>query len=760
MVVKLLNKLLLTLLLIVAFGVGNAQAELLDVGPVVEQANPSTYPTMGHGFPLWYRDTNRMPLQLCVDKASGNCLIAEPNTGAALSFPNNMGDELFWYVADAEITTGNFDKALLVQAIEAAFSTGDVVPGAQVSFARIRIRFEPLPVAGEYIVTTPYKQFIFNVTADNLEINHTEDIGISEGGIFTGALNGSIGPFLYCKNAVDRPAGFIGNPGNTCEVLGSTYTPLGAPPAGMSFPANYFRIQGPNGFDHFTNQFSVMGKLYTDPIPTPLTVDKLTYARDTSGVQVNAFATTQATSNQVNGALAFPANFALTNAPSELHVNVAGISTQIMATNNPEDGKFFDATGPVAFQGELPANGTVTNVADTPDTVKIAPLVDEIKISNATYNPTTRTLTINAQSLDTIANPTLQAFMSGLEDPLGNLAGGQLSVNFPVDGPDRTFNIPTEIITVKSSIGGSATTPVITFLPVQQTAVTGISVATTLLSPQTAGASISVIASASGGVTPYEYEFWLYDGLMWSIVQNYSTNNTFSWSPVAGAYKIKVHVRSTGSKAAYEARTTFDYVITAPAPATALSLTPSIAGPLPIGPTVFFNALPTGNGNYEYAFFLKQDAGAWTKVQDYSKSASWTWNTSLAAPGTYSVEAAVRQVGSLVSSEVIRIISYELLASSPATSVTLTPSLASPRAVGTTVVFNGQAVGTSRYEYAFFRRPVGGAWQRVQDYGPAASFTWNTAAAAPGAYQVEVAVRQVGSQVNADVIRIISYTLN
>lgn len=457
-------------LMLMTMMAGTAQAALLDFGPIVPEVVGSTPPNIRAGFPAWFRDTNRVPLQLCLEEVPG-CLFAavdRPDLTKPLAFPN-IPDELFYYSATA--TIGN---QLLFAGVEMNFADNGDGTYDQVGFVRVRIRIDST-VAGNYIVTTPWKQYFFTVDQATIDanagrrvINATEDIGLGPDGVFDGVLAGTINTYAYSQGAPfgAAPNLYLGD--NTPRPLvGSTFTdPV------TQQPANIFRIQGPPGFTTVsTNLFAVTGKLYLDPIPTPLTINKLTYARDVAGVQVSAFATTQAMSNQVNGALAFPLNFALTNVPSVLQLSGTGLPSQVLTTNNPADGKFFVNTGGFAFQGNLPANATVTNTADTPNTVKTPPLVDEVKITNATYNKLTSTLTISAQSLDTVANPTLSAFMPGSVNTLGTLSNGQLTVTFPVtdnSGPQpKTYNIPTETITVKSAIGGETTVPVITFSAAQ-----------------------------------------------------------------------------------------------------------------------------------------------------------------------------------------------------------------------------------------------------------------------------------------------------
>lgn len=460
---------LLPLLLVVTLLTGKVEAVLLDVGPVVQEVNLSTAPTLGHGFPLWYRDTNRVPLQLCLDR-NGLCLTAEPFPLQTQRFPDNMGDELFWWVGDASFeipVQGALDRvgdATLVQAIEAAFSTGGVVSGAQVSFARIRIRIDT-PYAGDYTVTTPFKQFTFTVAADAIDggINYTEDIGIAEGSVFTGALAGSVGPFLYCADPVKRPAGYLGDPNVACQVLGSTF------PSAQN-PSNFFRVQGPNGFDMQTDQFNVMGKLYNEPLPTPLAVEKVTYTRDALGAQISGFATSQALSNQTVPTAAFPANFALTGAESSLQITGSVLQTPVnMVSNSPADGKFFGSSGLFTDPVSFPETVSVTNTADVPPTVMVVPLTDEVVVQAAMYDPGKGTLTVSATSYDMIGAPALSLYLPGIEASLGTLLNGQISVTFPITdntvNPVKTYQIPPGTVKVVSANKGSGVQSVVSLPP-------------------------------------------------------------------------------------------------------------------------------------------------------------------------------------------------------------------------------------------------------------------------------------------------------
>jgi hypothetical protein len=147
------------------------------------------------------------------------------------------------------------------------------------------------------------------------------------------------------------------------------------------------------------------------------------------------------------------------------------------------------------------------------------------------------------------------------------------------------------------------------------------------------------------------------------VVRSYSTTNTWTWNTTgytAGAYMIEVDVRSAGSSAAYEAYKAISYSLVTSSPATGATLTAGPASPQPIGTQVTFTAGGIGgSGSYEYKFILINGSTG-TKVQNYSPTNAWTWNTAGYAAGSYKVEVDVRNAGSSAAYEAYKTISYAL----------------------------------------------------------------------------------------------------
>ena len=78
--------------------------------------------------------------------------------------------------------------------------------------------------------------------------------------------------------------------------------------------------------------------------------------------------------------------------------------------------------------------------------------------------------------------------------------------------------------------------------------------------------AVTWTAVVSGGVAPLEYQFQRYSVAtgLYTVVQNWSTSSTFSWTPTtaeAGRYFIGVYVRNAGATASQASRWTSGFNI-------------------------------------------------------------------------------------------------------------------------------------------------------------------------------------------------------
>jgi hypothetical protein len=165
--------------------------------------------------------------------------------------------------------------------------------------------------------------------------------------------------------------------------------------------------------------------------------------------------------------------------------------------------------------------------------------------------------------------------------------------------------------------------------------------------------------------------------------------------------------------------------------------------------SVTFTAHASGQrGKNEYKFWLKgpSTGNEWKVAQDYSASASYAWIPTRA--GSYVIWVYSRDASNPAEPETSSWMPFDVLDTTPVTSVTLTADKTSPALKATIgkVTFTPHAVGGSgKYEYKFWLNgpSTGNEWKVAQDYGISDSFTWTPMQA--GHYLLWVYARSVGS---------------
>lgn len=407
-------------------------AELARVGPI-DTAN---------GFPQWYQDHNGLALDLClpdnVDLQAGNCLTLPtdvPNPTLPESFPSNFAVEHFWFNAGASAAiAGQAKPAILVLAVEASFAGGVPKAGDQIAFGRIRVRFD-VPVDGDYTVIHPYGELNFPNQRANDRVFYTDDVGIACTGDFSCAMKTGIGPFLRAVDQNGAPAQFVTINGKTMIANPAIPTRVTGGPNG-----NVFRIIGPGGaVVAQTEEFTVMGRVHTTQIPSPLRGERASYTRNASGTWVDVFASATA---------------GIGRPTPNLSLSDTGDGTVIvpkLMTADPAPGRQGAFWGQANVNGGVvPSDVLVTNNADLPPLNQIkVPVHDVVTVTEASYNAVDKTLTVRATSSDETPPADLVLPAHGALA----LAGGVAIV--------PNLAVPPKDVTVQSMTGGgSATAPV------------------------------------------------------------------------------------------------------------------------------------------------------------------------------------------------------------------------------------------------------------------------------------------------------------
>ena len=404
---------------------------LKQVGPIDET----------NGFPISYTDTSGQRLELCLATNDPYCVMGNlPTPGQPLVFPTNFPDEAFWSMADASLATNaNGGKALLVTSLEAAFA-GDVAPGQQISFGRIRLRVSGLIDGADYKVTHPFGLDTYTAEAGNGNIagaargiNVTEDIGdLAGGSTFEAALGSRPAPFLKWDPAIApaAPAGHLGDPTVDHQVTGSPYG------------TNIFRIEGPAGSFTGSPNLCANPALGDSPTATDDCIETNLFSimgknATRAGVQVTKTVTTKD-----SGSGNFIDLFAKSQPGQTLVITGTGIAATAMRQDG--NGGYYAR---IRVDGAAPPDFAVTNTTDNPKTVDhVDPtqFSDKVHVNSAIYDNDTKTLIVLAQSGDPAAALTLAGYPTAVHDTSGT------SQRFTV-----SLDAPPADVNVTSTKGGS-----------------------------------------------------------------------------------------------------------------------------------------------------------------------------------------------------------------------------------------------------------------------------------------------------------------
>jgi hypothetical protein len=270
--------------------------------------------------------------------------------------------------------------------------------------------------------------------------------------------------------------------------------------------------------------------------------------------------------------------------------------------------------------------------------------------------------------------------------------------------------------------------------------------------PQFEQTRITFSATPTGGVAPYEYQWWIYDGATWNLTQDWSGSDRFSWLPTTSnaQFQVGARVRSAGNvDNVPEATAAMPFAI-APrnsARATQVALTANRNAPQAPFTPITWSAAPVGGSAHEYKWLLS-DGATWSVLSNWSSNASFVWT-----PGTansrYRVGVWVRSGGNTADSyEASAEQGFAVELTRPPTprvnSVVLTSNRNAPQAPGTTVVWSATpAGGTAPYDFKWSVFD-GHNWQVVLNWGRSPTFTWTPTSANPS-YRVAVWVRSAGS---------------
>ncbi len=285
---------------------------------------------------------------------------------------------------------------------------------------------------------------------------------------------------------------------------------------------------------------------------------------------------------------------------------------------------------------------------------------------------------------------------------------------------------------------------------------TGVTLSASPASPASPGATVTWTAAATG-CSDARFRFWELDpGSRWSMVQDYSPGNTFTWrSPgLAGSYRFEVDARDAPESVAYDVVTSLTYLLQGGNGCSNAGL--GVAPPTPgaTGVAVTLTGGSSGCPNPVYRFWIKDPGSRWSMVQDYSPSNTYRW-TQTGRAGSYALEVDVRDASESTVYDSVANLTYVVNGCSAAG---LAASPPSPQAHGTLITLTGSAACPGTPTYRFWIRAPGGAWRIVRDYSTSNTFSWTPATA--GTYALEVDVRNQGATSSYERVSNIFCTIN
>ena len=592
----------------------NNTVGLKQVGPIDET----------NGFPLWYKDTNNVRLELCLDPSDANCIMGDlPNPGQPVSFPDNFPDEGFWSNTTATLDAGGGDKALLVTGVEAAFGTADGLPapGGQISFGRIRIRAAGLVDGATYTVTNPYGVDHIDAEAGAVKgINTTEDIGsLTPNGTFDQTLAAKSAPFL--KWPTGAPAGYLGDPAVDHVVTGSP------------FNTNFFRIEGPVGSFTGSTQlcadatlgdsatatddcietdlFSVVGKIATR---AGVEVTKAYYSNSGTGHMMDLFAFSEPGQNLV--------------------VSGSGIP-QTRMREDASTGRYYAR---VFADGAPPADLAVTNKTDAPnsvDHVAAAMFGDKVHILSAVYSNDDHTLNVSSDSGDDSATMKLDGYAAVAP----SIANGVSTWSIP------NVNVPPSDVLVTSNKGGVDSDDVVITGAEDPSAQVVATISGDTNAVQV-GQAVSLDGLAStGSITSYA---WSVTPTTGATLTGTGSARTFSAS-TAGVYTVSMTV--TGAGAGNTSTDTFKITVSSPSAPPVANAGPDQTGVVPTS-TVTLD----GTGSTFASTFAWTQTGGPTITLNNAKTANPTFVVpSASTPQTFTFSLSITDVNGTPSTDSVQV---------------------------------------------------------------------------------------------------------
>jgi hypothetical protein len=261
----------------------------------------------------------------------------------------------------------------------------------------------------------------------------------------------------------------------------------------------------------------------------------------------------------------------------------------------------------------------------------------------------------------------------------------------------------------------------------------------------TTGKQESITVSASGSADlMYQYHIYNYQTGAWSVVQDYSSNSTLSWTfDKPGRYQVMCFVKDKNSINSYDKAAYCETMVNSPA-VTLNGINPSqLTTTAGKQESITVDASESGGAGLVYQYHIyNYQTGGWSVVQGYSTNPTLSWTFD--KPGRYQVMCFVKDKNSINSYD--KVAYCETMVNSPIVTLNgITPNqLTTTTGKQESITVEASESGGAGlvYQYHIYNYQTG-VWSVVQGYStnPILSWTFDK----PGRYQVMCFVKDKNS---------------
>ncbi len=263
------------------------------------------------------------------------------------------------------------------------------------------------------------------------------------------------------------------------------------------------------------------------------------------------------------------------------------------------------------------------------------------------------------------------------------------------------------------------------------------------------GGKITVKATGSSGVSPYQYKFqYKINSGSWKVVKNFSTSNTASFTTTsAGTYTIRSYVKDKNNLQIY-----CDITTTVKAKATPLVNSSTInKTSLALGNSVVISAKASGGtAPYTFAYNYKIQDGAAKTFKSFSTTKSAT--IKLPSAGYYTVQCIVKDKN---GKQVTKSFNVTVKKTSNTKLVNNTTLSANVMTLGSVLKIYGKGSGGSQpYVYSYLYSLNGGVYKKIIERQK--SSFGSIKLPSVGFYKIKTVVNDISGKIS---IKVINFTV-